>query len=522
MISLEKLDQKEMSQIYQWNSKHECVYMLPHFCSSESRKLIKEFFDKQTLEGQTGIVQGAPEADHLVRDLTLEGFIQQHQGGWQLTKEAVKRLEIVHVLDGPGLVVDAQLEDDKTACTLLKELHGMGWVWQKARCLKNMDPYRLGGPKVFYTCSNVVCKEYLMCLTSAEKLLVNVPELRHGQKALYYNKLLQGDVAGALALLSEQSEKKEVGAPALKDADQLFLMDGGFEWQIDDVGVASQLPPAKRRRKQNKAPSEDAVGEWASGESDSDLAEMIARVNKSEDMGEPLSYTPSCAPEDGEVGAEVDGAAHGSSAAQASSSSVAHSDSKVPVARVQQPETIQAWGAGPQKFRITWRKPTRECKFGAWQGTCPYHRKGPRTKCTKALNVSADSESAREHCLRMIQHWLVSGPLFESSWQHSEWNPRAQETPPSEVLLAKSEAMEVPLEVVEDVDVGAGSSAKKSKPSRPKPKPKPKKSCKGVDSKLESEKKDTSEAKLSSSSSSSSSTTSSSDSSESASGSSSD
>lgn len=128
----------------------------------------------------------------------------------------------------------------------------------------------------------------------------------------------------------------------------------------------------------------------------------------------------------------------------------------VAVERRLQPETLTAWGAGPQTFRITWRRPSRDCKHGAWQGTCPYHKKTLKTKCTKALNLKSNDAEENTRCLRMVQHWLLRGPSFARAWEHAYFNPRVEETPPYETLLALSESMAVPSDVLEDEALDKG------------------------------------------------------------------
>ena len=67
------------------------------------------------------------------------------------------------------------------------------------------------------------------------------------------------------------------------------------------------------------------------------------------------------------------------------------------------------------------------CRAPPWS-LCPLHRKTKQTKRTKALNIGEDSDEARERCLAMIQHWLVSGPSFATAEQHAAFNPRRHET----------------------------------------------------------------------------------------------
>lgn len=137
-----------------------------------------------------------------------------------------------------------------------------------------------------------------------------------------------------------------------------------------------------------------------------------------------------------------------------------------PIAREVQPETLVAWGAGEQTFRITWRKPSHACKFGAWQGTCPYRKKSATAKCTKGVNVSDDSAESRERCLRMVQHWPLCANKFNRASAHGAFNLRFDETPPAEVLLSRSESMQRAGSVKTDVEL-----AEEPK-TTPKPKPK--------------------------------------------------
>ena len=80
-------------------------------------------------------------------------------------------------------------------------------------------------------------------------------------------------------------------------------------------------------------------------------------------------------------------------------------------------EGTQEWGS----FRLTWIPPKPECKFGAWQGLCRYH-KMDTVRCTRRLNV--DAPDRIEFTKNLVKSWLLQAPRYHRKGTHDKWNPR--------------------------------------------------------------------------------------------------
>ena len=439
------LEASKLEKVLQWERTHECKYMLPHFTTNEAVQLLAEFFALEALEGKTGRLQATPETEPLLQEMHLEGWVSQGRQGWQLSRAAIAQLQVVNVVAAPKSILDLALIDGQppTAYSLLVKLERAGWSWCRKTRTKALTPYVVGAPKQFFTPGNVISVEYLMCLDQAPEILGPGVELHHCMKAVYYEKMLNGDVAGALQLLDADNRKRE--RKALEDSHQ-ELHDGGMLMLADEGMVWNEVAPAV------------AVCDVFESTVKSNADNEASHVREdSPDIGTWLAENEGDDSVDEALDAEVEAVGGPSSAShavpEAASSSKDPPTKEEKISRLVQPETLEAWGAGPQKFRITWRKPTSDCKNGSWQGICPYHAKGPKTKCTKALTVANSSEEARTACLHMIQHWLVSAGPFDRAWKHQQFNPRSEETPPYETLLERSKAMVIAAGVLPDSEL---------------------------------------------------------------------
>ncbi len=477
-----------------WERGSQCEFTLPHFDTAEASSLLQRFFDCHAVEGNGNgaILNASDEIEtRLLQELCFEGWvIGSEEHGWRLAKAGLQQLRVCQSLDRPQPLCNSdpsQPLQDKTNWELLQQLLHKGWCWQKLPPKKrgDLEPYALGAHRFWYTSGDTVRKEYLLCLLQSDELLhvegdrEAVRVIHHAMPVAYYQKILALEFDGAYMIAdSKVNAEKIVGPRAMP-----MLADEGFVWAPLELPGGSDLRPAQlpRRRRKRKtppspAPSSDTEallaldfglvadpGEWASGSggdsaedplNDDDCNHDATMNELHEEVAAPVRAVEAASSERDEQ-----------EAAPNPSSSSRGPDHE-PIAREVQPETLVAWGAGDQKFRITWRKPSHTCKFGAWQGTCPYHRKSASAKCTKGLNVSDDSAESRERCLRMVQHWLLCANQFEMAAAHGAFNPRFDETPPAEVLLARSETMQRPGPVKTDVEVAAEPKA------TPKPKPK--------------------------------------------------
>ena len=481
VLAMMGLETSKLEQIQKWSRMHQCHYALPHFSTPQVGRLIADCFTREALEGKSGAIQSTPETEQLLQELLFEGWVIQVGAGWKLSRAGVRQLHLAHAVKDPQPITDLVLLDQQhpTAYSLLVKLENDGWEWRKKPTRAQlMPPYVIGGPKVFFSSGNVAHLEYLMCLWDAPRVLGPGVELHHCKKPVYYAKILAGDMAGALQVLDVEHRQEH---QALKDDDaeaqsvRPMLAYDGFLWQevapaqnssdavplaidVQDVQMHNSDLPAQAldSKKDTRGATEDFVdvGMWDFDDGITEEVQVALPSASSRDLNpHPQS----------DLVADVAAMAPSSSSWEVkpapTTSDPGHSEERI--ARVVQPETLEAWGDGPQKFRITWRRPTSDCKNGSWQGICPYHAKGPKTKCTKALTVQNNTEEAKTACLRMIQHWLVSANSFDRAWKHSEFNPRFVETPPLETLIEKSKVMSLaPSGVPTDAELDKEASAK--------------------------------------------------------------
>ena len=494
VLSAVGLDAESLPKLQRWKRKGECCFTLPHFGSPRADVILERFFDRQAIEGKVSVLKEADEVERrILSDMMAEGWVcRVGDDGWRLSLSGVKQLRVSQLVDSPKSICDIPPElalEDMTSWQLLKKLQDLGWSWQKLH--KHSEPYTLGGPLIWYTSGITVRREYLLCLMQAPDILqppcpeAPAPLLHHGLTVPYYQKMLDKDFDGAAEIVATCHMRRGRQLPTAPDTlgDRPMLADDGMGWR-DGPRITDQPPvqgPKPKRGKKRKKPSSqssrdllaidyDPCGEWASHEpdtesdredleSDSSLLADIRAAAREGEASPPIGVAAGV----GEVASSSSRQPDGFSVPEPPPSvgppdepppsSVSPPDEQ-PLAgqrdREIQPETLVAWGRGPQKFRITFRKPTRECRFGAWQGICPLHKKSATAKCTKALNIANDTHDAKVQCLRMVQHWLVAGKNFSRAYQHSAFNPRFEETPPYEALLVKSEEVQIPDSVQAD------------------------------------------------------------------------
>ena len=90
------------------------------------------------------------------------------------------------------------------------------------------------------------------------------------------------------------------------------------------------------------------------------------------------------------------------------------------ITRLVRPETIADWYG----FRLTWVPPKASNKHGAWQGTCPYHRKARTgTKCKKTLTVSSSSPESIASSLLRVKAWCVLAAACNTYTDHMKSLP---------------------------------------------------------------------------------------------------
>ena len=436
VLSLSEFSSAQMAGISTWTRRHDCQYVLPHFSHAEAASLIRRFFDLNALEGKAATLEAADANHELLCDLEFEGWVIRRSAGspeYQLSKSALRQLEVAYVVDAPVPILDAILDSQdgsQSAFSLLTMLQRNGWVWERTPRNRSVNPYVLGGPKVFYSSTNDVHVDYLRCLAKADDILPGALRLYHQKKVGYYKRLLEGDFEGAAQLLKLAPRRRaladgEAEAPVVRAQ---LIADEGMSWlELEDChDVVEERKDVQRTSASDEGSDSPIPSPPQAGNGGSDVAEAEARAGAQ-------SEAPALAEN---VGRE----------------------------RCLQPETVENWGEGSQRFRFTWRKPTASCRYGAWQSICPYHRRTAKTKCTKALNLQNDNPAENNRVLRMVQHWAMSALQYDRAWKHQMFNPRTEEVPPSEALLARSETMPMAEgvrddETLDDLDDAAAAAA---------------------------------------------------------------
>lgn len=479
VLSASGVSPDRFSRIQCWKRQGQCQFTLPHFDNAVATQLLGRFFHGNALERSSSFLTiGESDANErqVLQDMCFEGWVIQSDEGWQLSKPALQQLRISQGVESPKSICDLvpgmPLKDQST-WEILQQLVHNGWTWKKLPPRKqgvSVQPYALGGPRFWYTERDVVRKEYVLCLLQSQELLQTnaageVRVVHHAMPIAYYQKLLEGDFEEAYMI----ADSKKAPAPSVDDQLRPMLADEGIVWETaaPAPALADQRPPKRRRTKKAPPSSDDSEallaidfdvspvvgGEWVS---DDEFGNELESDN--DDLASGHQVPPGLAPEEEPP----------SLAASSSSAPVVDDSAAAAISRVVQPETLSSWGNGPQKFRITWRKPTQTCKYGAWQGLCPYHKKTETAKCTRSLNVADDSQESRDTALRMVKHWLICANRFDRAWKHAMFNPRGEETPSEQVLLTRSEDMLLPGDVRVDDDLDSTASKALAKRSKTK------------------------------------------------------
>ena len=153
------------------------------------------------------LIRHVPSNQNLLNtfhELSLQGFVEPlrppHEDltEWRLTPKASSEIRAWMWMTKERPLYDARPDvsfEDMTLFETLLALQRGDWV---CRALNNRhlpQPYRVGGPKLFYR-RRVSCPvTYLHCLLQAERLLgQGVQEIPHGKTEKFYRCLLEGGV----------------------------------------------------------------------------------------------------------------------------------------------------------------------------------------------------------------------------------------------------------------------------------------------------------------------------------------
>lgn len=229
-----------VAQMRKWSRIGDVVYTLPNFACSTSSSLLRKFFEAHALEGKQGVLTTNVEDEvRVLRELLSEAWVCELDGGWQLTRHGLGQLQVSQVVSAPVPVCDVPTSlplklDSLTTWQLLKLMEVEGWTWSKLPQKALVSPFVLGGPKIWYSSTPNVSKEYAMCLLSAHRHLQPVTsepqnespcELHHGMKIVYYRKMLEGDYAAISQMVAAKSDRGR-GRPTVSTGIPMLWMKG--------------------------------------------------------------------------------------------------------------------------------------------------------------------------------------------------------------------------------------------------------------------------------------------------------
>lgn len=539
VLSSVGMDTDKLEHMLRWKAgQQDCVMTLPNYTNAIDARLLGLLVSEKAFVGQPTRLSEASVPANMratLQDMQHDGWVVSDSQGLQLTRDALAKLSLSYCLEDPttfdGQPAQVPALEQQTPYQLAKALQNQGWQWKAFRA-NSSPPYVLGGDRVWYSQGTTVSRDYMLCLLRCDSILEAGQRVHHGQKAVYYRTLLQGQYAHAEGMLSiKDKEKQGPQRVAIEDASAAgdpqavgdLMPEDDLLWQSAALHEESTLPTqptpkAKQqprivgsRKRKRRAPESGAHNQDAN--SDADVSS--ASVNSLADLWDLFSDMASSAGagdgDDGVLFSDIDLADYSPSipedvaadsvdASNPADSNTALDESRdllgltedvdqaearhdppttddapmpaaAPSARVVRPESISAWGGA--RCKITWRAPGDDCLHGAWQAKCPYHRRTDKTACTKSLSLAESTDEQRQLTLRMVKHWLLQAGSFDRGWKHQKWNPRSFECPPEHVLDLKAEEMRGPSDPVQPDDE-LDKLAARASASRPKAKAKPK------------------------------------------------
>ena len=314
------------------------------------------------------------------------GFVclERSAGGWnlwRLTQHGLRGIEFTTHLHKPLPLCDVRESvalKDATIFELLLRLQDNGWTWQALPKIKaargDIEPYRLGGPKVWRTAGHTVLASYLQCLLQAKELKDKhgVDAIPHGQFELVYKRLLQGKKWDALASIEDaQLRRRQPLAVDVGEGDS----DQGEQPALHDA------PPI----------NDDVPHEGGSA-------------------GQPGSSDDDCDPGEGGANLAIEPALGRAEAPEAGPASVHHDAHGRAVLDMR-----GSWGCF--KFSVYPPGPSGG-RFGVLQAVCPWHARSSVSGCKKSISIADRTAAARDEAMRMAKFWCVQASRFERQWEH--------------------------------------------------------------------------------------------------------
>lgn len=167
----------------------------------------------------------------VVSALEARGFLEQNDAGWFLTRSAVEAMTFKHALCNPQTLQMLALQhiESLSLCELMVRAFVAGWKWKKLPSKQEARAklgYKAGGELAWYTAGVTVCKEYLLCLLSADRLKAEfgLEWIPHSAAPDVFQHLLEGKtLRQALDLVPQGHGRKRKAQGALTldmDVDQ--------------------------------------------------------------------------------------------------------------------------------------------------------------------------------------------------------------------------------------------------------------------------------------------------------------
>ena len=263
-------------------------------------------------------------------------------------------------------------------------------------------------PKKFYCVGQKWCRAYLQVLLSRKQLSENgISTVPHGHTAAFYKGILES--AGVVKASSRRSR---------------------FNFADEDGLAPVHAAPVRARRPR----------------------------------GGVLGARPRPPPEAGADGQVEEG----------------HSEGGAPEVPVPEEAAARRGRARHAKSHF-WPHSTGPCSLifkppRSWQATCPRtcsHRNpaNPATKCTRTMSYDLRDADSEQEVLRSLRFWLSRCMDFSTRTQHMGFDPRLEELPADDVLVANAQRA-LPVDYNSDPEVPRGRrrrAAKSASKACPKP-----------------------------------------------------
>ena len=376
--------------LVRWSTSSGLCYTLPcpGFPHAQVSAMVTSLLDAKGIPDEPYIDPSAPR--EMCLRLQQLGFLQIAPGQpgqmpqvvlARLTSYGMQCLRVVSDLSQPEPVCSqsaAPLSECDTLDLALK-LEDAGWTW-KALPSKVKDrralTHRSGSPKIWYSQSHFVSKDYLRCLLDSERIFEtsDVTEVPHWVPApkKVYPALLRGE--NVVALQAPPDQPQELLEPDLPDDEPVAPLAGG---------IGALTPPSPPSG--DDAEVDDMVRQ---------LEELFDEAPSDEDVA------ADALPADGEEAAADDLGVDDNEGAHPPAPEAPAGDV------LEELEKPSAYGP----FRLTPKQPDLRHgrRFGGFEASCPFHRKNNSTGCKKYLSLRSNDIAERQSCLRALKYWCLS------------------------------------------------------------------------------------------------------------------